>query len=155
MRHGKSLWDFDVSDEDRPLKERGINDAHLVSKKFKGENVSIDFAYSSPANRALYTAIIFLRNVNHDFKKFEINEDLYEFSGGGVRRFVENLDDQFNTVAIFGHNHAFTNLANSWGNRYIENLPTSGLVQIDFSVDEWKSISKGETTKMILPRQLK
>ncbi|MDG2194493.1 MAG: histidine phosphatase family protein, partial [Polaribacter sp.] len=33
VRHAKSSWKYDdVNDIDRPLKERGIKDAHLVSK---------------------------------------------------------------------------------------------------------------------------
>ena len=35
VRHGKSSWEYRVSDQDRPLQERGINDAHLVSAEFK------------------------------------------------------------------------------------------------------------------------
>lgn len=155
VRHGKSSWDYNVSDKDRPLKERGINDAHLVSKEFNSEKVAIDFAFSSPANRALHTAMIFLRNLDYDFKKFEVTENLYDFSGESVRNHVQNLDDRLNTVLIFGHNHAFTNMANTWGNQYIDNLPTSGLVHIKFAVEKWKSIAKGKTAQTILPRQLK
>lgn len=155
VRHGKSSWDYQVSDKDRPLKERGINDAHLVSKKFNNEDITIDFAYSSPANRALHTAMIFLRNLDYDLKRFEVTEHLYDFSGDSVKNHIQNLSNEFETVLIFGHNYAFTNLANNWGNHYIENLPTSGLVQIEFTADQWKSLAKGKTVQTILPRQLK
>ena len=30
MRHGKSSWELNVSDQDRPLGQRGISDAHLI-----------------------------------------------------------------------------------------------------------------------------
>ena len=81
MRHGKSSWDYDVSDKDRPLKERGINDAHMVAKTFGLHAPSIDFIYSSPANRALHTSMIFVRNLEFDLSKFNVTNQLYDFSG--------------------------------------------------------------------------
>jgi len=155
MRHGKSSWDYEVSDRDRPLLQRGINDAHLVSKTFKGHAPKIDFIFASPANRALHTSMIFVRNLDLDMAAFRVDKSLYDFSGDGVQRFVEQLDNSLGTVAIFGHNYAFTSLANAWGDQYIENVPTAGLVHITFGVDDWSKISKGTTKQMIFPKELK
>ncbi|MGW9685917.1 SixA phosphatase family protein [Flagellimonas sp. 2504JD1-5] len=155
MRHGKSSWEYEVSDKDRPLKERGINDAHLVAQEFKKNGVQIDFAFSSHANRALHTSIIFLRNIGFSFDEFRVTQQLYDFSGSSVQRFVENLDNQYNTISIFGHNYAFTSLANAWGDQYIDNVPTAGLVQIKFESDNWAKISKGTTEQVIFPKHLR
>ncbi|RDY58349.1 SixA phosphatase family protein [Flagellimonas nanhaiensis] len=155
MRHGKSSWDYQVSDKDRPLKERGINDAHLVAEKYGQEGAKIDFAFSSPANRALHTSMIFLRNQGFDLNNFIISSELYDFSGSSVQGFVKRLDNDFDTVMIFGHNYAFTSLVNTWGDEYIENVPTSGLVHIKFKTDDWAKISKGTTEKIIFPKHLK
>ena len=64
VRHGKSSWEFNVSDENRPLKSRGITDANTVSKHLKTKEIAIDFLYSSPANRAFSTCKIFVKNLN-------------------------------------------------------------------------------------------
>ena len=66
--------------------------------------------------------------------------------------FIKSLDDNLSTVMVFGHNHAFTHLANSLGNSYIDNVPTSGLVHLQFDVTQWKSISKGTTIQTIFPK---
>lgn len=155
MRHGKSSWDYDVSDKDRPLKERGINDAHLVSSEFRKMNHNIDFAFSSPANRALHTSMIFLRGQEFNLGKFRVTESLYDFSGSSVEHFVHRLDNNVRTVAVFGHNYAFTSLVNAWGDKYIENVPTSGLVFISFNENDWSNISKGTTKEIIFPKHLK
>lgn len=155
MRHGKSSWEYEVSDKDRPLQERGIKDAHLVAKAFKQDAPNMDFACSSPANRALHTSQIFLRDIDFDLQNFKVDKRLYDFSGDSVEAFVKRLDNQWQTVAIFGHNYAFTSLANTWGDEYIENLPTAGLVQITFNVDDWSNISKGTTKRTIFPKDLK
>ncbi len=155
VRHGKSSWEYSVGDKDRPLLQRGINDAHLVSEKFNEQGIPIDAAFSSPANRALHTSMIFTRQLYFPLDKFRVVNELYDFSGEYVLQFVKELDDDLNTVLIFGHNHAFTHIANSLGNTYIENVPTSGLAQLEFDVEDWKSIEKGITKQTIFPKQLR
>ncbi len=155
MRHGKSSWDYDVSDKDRPLKERGINDAYLVGKAFNSNSFQIDFAFSSPANRALHTSMIFLRSIGFSLEKFRVNEALYDFSGQSAGQFVKQLDNTLDKVVIFGHNYAFTSLANAWGDKYIDNVPTAGLVHISFQENDWAKISKGTTEQIIFPKHLK
>lgn len=155
VRHGKSSWDYQVGDRDRPLKERGINDAKLVSEEFKKFNLSIDYVFSSPANRALHTSMIFTRLLNYDLRTFKVCEALYDFSGEGVLQLLKGFDDELVSVMVFGHNYAFTTLVNTLGDTYIENVPTSGLVQIRFDIANWKDIKKGNTIKTIFPKELK
>ena len=155
VRHGKSSWEYSVGDKDRPLLERGINDALLVSDKFHEQSIKIDWIFSSPANRALHTAMVFCRQMYFPLDKFRTTEWLYDFSGNEVLQFAKELDDDLETVMIFGHNHAFTYIANSLGNTYIENVPTSGLVQLEFDVEDWASIEKGATKQTIFPKQLR
>ena len=155
VRHGKSSWENNVNDRDRPLKQRGVFDALLVSQMLKKQQLTIDFCFSSPANRALHTATIFLRQLEYDLSNFQITNMLYDFSGEEALSFLKKLDDSLDTVLIFGHNYAFTHIANSLGNTYIENVPTSGLVQLSFQENSWSTISKGETKQIIFPKQLR
>lgn len=155
VRHGKSSWEYSVGDKDRPLLERGINDALLVADRFNDQDVQIDAVYSSLANRALHTSMIFIRQFYFPLDKFQVVNELYDFSGEGVTEFIKNLNNELNTVMIFGHNHAFTYIANSLGNTYIENVPTSGLVQLEFDVNEWALAEKGTTKQTIFPKQLR
>ncbi len=155
MRHGKSSWDLDVSDQDRPLAQRGITDAHLVGRRLSKENINPDFVFSSPANRALHTAMICLRNLKYPMGQFQISTDLYDFSGEKVLDFVKETDDGLDTIMIFGHNHAFTHLVNSLGDSYIDNVPTSGYVHLQFNEKSWANISQGRTIETVFPKHLK
>ncbi len=56
VRHGKSSWQHDVRDHDRPLKKRGITDGHLIGAAFKNLAYQPDEIWSSTAARALQTA---------------------------------------------------------------------------------------------------
>ncbi|MCD2258680.1 SixA phosphatase family protein [Psychroserpens luteolus] len=155
VRHAKSSWEYDVSDQERPLKKRGINDASLVANAFTERLLVPDIVYSSPANRALSTCKIFMKILKIETDLLKIHADLYDFGGENVINFIKKLDEDYQKVMIFGHNHAFTSICNIFGDKFIDNLPTSGLVVIDFDVNSWSEISHGTTRFMILPRDLK
>ncbi len=155
VRHGKSSWEYSVGDKDRPLKERGINDAHLVGSNFRVHAEDIEAAFSSPACRAIHTAMIVLREFNFPLDQFRVTNELYDFSGSGVASFVMGLNDDIDKVIIFGHNYAFTNIANQWGDIPIDNLPTAGLVQLRFDTNSWSSVEKGKSEHIIFPKQLR
>ena len=155
MRHGKSSWELNVSDENRPLQQRGINDAQLVGAELSKESFTIDYAFSSPANRAFHTAMICLRALEFSMDKFKVVPELYDFSGGQVIDFIKSCPDSLNTILIFGHNHAFTHITNSLGNRQIDNVPTSGFVHLQFKENSWGDITKGSTIQTIFPKALK
>jgi len=155
VRHGKSSWEYDVSDPKRPLKNRGITDAHLVSKAFMAQGVSLDALYSSPANRAFSTCEIFVKNLKLKLKDVTVLDELYDFDGNTVIKVIRSLNDSYNNVMIFGHNNAFTSICNIFGDTFIDNLPTSGLVAIDFDANSWRDIDKGTTSLTIFPRDLK
>ena len=62
VRHAKSSWEYEsIKDIDRPLKKRGINDAHLMSNLLVKKINRPDLLLSSSANRALHTN--FLTNI--------------------------------------------------------------------------------------------
>lgn len=155
MRHGKSSWELNVSDEDRALLQRGITDARLVGEELSSKGLELDVAFSSPANRALHTAMICLRQLRFPLVNFRVIPELYDFSGNHVLNFVRSLSNDLNTVLIFGHNHAFTHIANSLGSQHIENVPTSGFVHLQFKDQPWTTIDQGVTIETIFPKHLK
>ena len=155
IRHGKSSWDYEVADTDRPLKERGITDAQLIGRALKSEGIMVDRAYSSPANRALHTAMLVLRQTKFSLQYFRVVPELYDFSGEGVLQFLKSRNNSLNTILIFGHNYAFTTLVNTLGDTYIDNVPTAGMVHIQFETDNWAALHDGKTVKTIFPKQLR
>ena len=155
VRHGKSSWDYQgISDKDRPLSSRGIKDAGIVSEYLSQRIEEPAVIYSSTANRALHTAMIFMGGLKIDPAKVKISETLYSFSGESVMEFIRNLDENYDSVMIFGHNPGFTSISNIFGNKPIDNLPTSGVVKVKFVVSSWKQVHKGLTEIVIFPKLL-
>lgn len=154
MRHGKSSWEYNVGDQDRPLNQRGIGDAHRVGSTFASHNIKVDAIFSSPANRALHTCMIAVKEMAFPLADVRVDGRLYDFSGEKVLAFLRGLQTGLETVMVFGHNHAFTHLANALGSKQIDNVPTSGLVHLRFDVSHWGDLQKGKTLHTIFPKQL-
>ena len=155
VRHAKSSWEYDVIDHERPLTERGTTDAGIVSNELKKVSFSPDFVITSDALRAKSTAGIFVANLNISSDIFKQSHELYDFSGEKLLAEIKAIDNTFNTVMVFGHNHVLTYFVNTFGNKYIDNVPTSGVVIIEFDIDDWKYLTKGNTIKTIFPRDFR
>lgn len=154
IRHGKSDWNNNLSDQFRPITKKGEFRTKLIANKL---NDLLDFnpkyVFSSIATRAKQTAEIVNKitfpNININYDK-----DLYTFSHIVLKNWIINLDNSIDHAIIFGHNPAFTDIANELGSNFILNIPTSGLVWIEFETDDWKEIKKGITKNFIAPREL-
>ena len=97
---------------------------------------------SSTANRAYTTACIIKEELG--FVGEIVKEPLiYEASAMTILNVVNQLDDSFNRVFLFGHNPGFTYLAEKLSDEYFGNIPTCGVVGIRFELDEWQLISAG------------
>jgi len=155
VRHAKSSWKHGVSDIYRPLKKKGVIDSALVSEEFLNYGFTPEIVFSSSAKRALETCEMFIKNLKMDKDIIRIEDKLYDFNGMNVISFIKSIDNNYNTVMIFGHNHALTSIVNTYGTTYIENLPTSGLVAIKLNIDNWIDLRRGETLLTIFPRDLK
>jgi phosphohistidine phosphatase len=142
-RHAKSSWDFpDRDDIDRPLSERGLVNAYDMAGRMKKRGDMPEHIISSPANRALHTAVIFARELRFPFNRLKVNEEVYMSGEDSILKIIMELNDKIDSVMIFGHNPDFTNLANYFIKDQIYNIPTCGLVRINFEVTEWKKISR-------------
>lgn len=153
VRHAKSSWKYEsVKDIDRPLKERGINDAHLLSKYLAEEIKRPDVFLSSSANRALHTAVIFCENFGYPLSNLKIKRQLYSFSDGYLVKTVKALDDSFNSAIVFSHDHGINSFVNKYGNKPIAHVTTCGVVGIEFDTKHWKDIKKGNTVLVEFPK---
>ncbi|GAA4278794.1 SixA phosphatase family protein [Aquimarina mytili] len=155
IRHAKSSWDYDVSDEMRPLNKRGLNDAALIGKELKTLIKPVDKIISSPAVRAHSTAKIVMEHLDVDKSIFSLEPDLYDFGGQNVIEVIKNCNDNIDTLMIFGHNHALTSISNLYGSEKIDNLPTAGVVGIEFDTTSWKNINVGKNLLIIFPKSLR
>jgi phosphohistidine phosphatase len=55
VRHGKSSWDLDVDDHERPLSARGRRDAEAIGRWLSERSLRADLVYCSTATRTKQT----------------------------------------------------------------------------------------------------
>jgi len=150
IRHAKSSWDNpNLKDVDRPLNKRGLRDAPRMAKYFKKEYPSIDCLISSPAVRAFTTCKIFAEELNYPESAIDIKEEIYGASVEQMLFTINRLDNRWDTVCLFGHNPTFTYLAEKLADVNIGNLPTCGIVGIEFGVEIWAAVSLGSGEQII------
>ena len=115
IRHAKSDWSNNTSDLDRPISTRGVNDAKIISKIFDSQDLRPEIIYTSIAKRTIETSRIFRERSKFLFNLdcLEVDE-LYDFSGNGVKSFIKNLNRKLSTVLIFTHNNSCNFLVNDF-----------------------------------------
>ncbi len=154
IRHAKSSWNTPVQDFDRPLSKKGINDAHNVSDVLVRNLPKTSIIWTSPAKRARETALIFAQNFLIPLESVIQKRELYTFEAGELEKIIKSCENSHSNLILFGHNDAITKFVNKFGDLSIENVPTSGVVEIDFDNDDWNQISKGKIVQTIFPRDL-
>ena len=145
LRHAKSNSEYSVDDIDRPLSIAGIDRVVKISKKRRTFFKNTDIVLSSPANRALHTAQLMMRELDYDYNKLIVDRKLYTYLTDDLIDYVHGLNNTWNKVILVGHNPAFTELVNHFSEEKIMYLRTAGLAKITFESDDWKSLIQGET----------
>jgi phosphohistidine phosphatase len=140
VRHAKSSRDDpSLPDRDRPLDDRGRQDAPKMGRRLAKRDVKPDLLLSSPALRALTTAQLIAEEIGYKRKNIVVDDRLYASSAGDLLAVIRALDKKLNRVMLFGHNPEFTVLAH-WLSTEIINMPTSAVVEFDFDTKAWSDV---------------
>jgi phosphohistidine phosphatase len=137
IRHAKSSWDNPwLADHDRPLAERGLQDAPKMAKKLKKRGVIPDLILSSTALRATETAKITAQELGYLEENICWEKNLFHASPSTILKYIHLQKDSQNTLLVFGHNPGFNDLIHYLGGE-IENLPTSGQYGFKLKSEKW------------------
>ena len=143
IRHGKSSWDHEgLDDIDRPLAERGILNSADMARRLQEKGLVPELILSSPASRALNTALIMMRNWELEPEKLQIHDPLYDAYLEEIKQVVSTAPPKISQLAIYGHNPSFTMYANLFLNERLDNLPTAGVVVVTLDSESWKGIGR-------------
>ncbi len=144
IRHAKAEEaDFIKPDFNRALSQRGEKNAQEMAKRLKEKNLVPQMLYSSPALRAISTAAYFADELG--IVQSEIIQDpaIYNAFTHTLLKRINKIDDQFDFIAVFGHNPALTELVNDFCGADIYNIPTCGMALIQFPFESWEMLTEG------------
>lgn len=154
VRHAKSDHNGHLTDIDRPLNLRGYRDAYSMSDLMKQKQLLPNLIISSPAIRALTTALIFCRTFKFEPKDIILENSLYESRVQDYIDVISRSDDKYKSIMLFAHNPTITDLSNTLTSYFTENIPTCGIVSITNNCMQWKNFAKnpGELSLFDFPK---
>lgn len=149
VRHAKSDWgNPDLRDFDRPLNKRGKTNAPEMAHRLVKKQIKPELIVSSTALRALTTAKFFADTWQMPLADIQEQPNIYEASVNTLLKVINNFDNKYNMIAMFGHNPGLTDLV-YYLDGHIYEMPTCSVVILEFPFDDWAMISEG-TAKVVL-----
>jgi len=143
IRHAKSSWgDEDLDDFERPLNDRGRNDAPEMGRRLKHAGVKPGIILSSPALRAISTARRIAEILNFNSQEILLESKLYEASEKDIIHCISKQDDACVSMLVIGHNPGMHLLCKKFGAIDLEDFPTCAIGGFRFDCDHWKDIGK-------------
>ncbi len=157
VRHAKSSWKYpELSDEERPLLEKGKKRTKKIIDYLHENSVKVDYIITSHAVRAHETAKILAYALKYPVEDIKVDHEIYFADSDKLFNQFYDLPDRYDHVMIVGHNPAFTNFANYFVSPKIDWLPTSGIVCIEFEVNRWDKVPTADrrTGFVVYPKML-
>lgn len=144
VRHAKSDWEnTKLTDFDRPLNSRGEKNAPEMARRLLKKGLIPQQIVSSPALRALTTARYFAQELGLQKSEIIKEPEIYEALTSTLMDVINNLGNESSFTALFGHNPGITSVVSNLSNRDLNNVPTCGMVLIEFPFDDWAMVSAG------------
>ena len=142
IRHAKSDWSNPLLEDFlRPLNKRGERNAPFMAKILEKKDIKPDLIISSPSIRTKQTLEYFIKQLNYkDEVRFE--ESIYEAPFENLLKVIKNISNNYKIILLVGHNPGLCDLINFLLDKHFENIPTCGIVEIDFNAKSWQDISK-------------
>jgi phosphohistidine phosphatase len=156
IRHTKSSWKNPLlPDFERPIKKDRAEDAQTMAKLLKDMGLKPDLVICSPALRTRQTAAYFCEKLKYPSSKVAYDQRLYESSAEEILEVVRETDAAIKQLIIVGHNPSSTHFVNLFLENKIEEIPTTGVVWLEFDSSNWDiSSSTANTLKgFFTPKQ--
>ena len=144
MRHAKSSWSFDeLNDHERPLNDRGRADAPRMGQALAQREIKLDLLVSSPAVRALSTAVLVARELPYPHDKIVVEPAIYQADRDTLLAVVRGLPDEAAAVLLTGHNPTITDIANYLSPSPLSGeMPTAAIICLRFAADRWAAVAQ-------------
>lgn len=142
VRHGEGqIRNAFMEDIRRPLTRRGHHNVAVAAAEFTSLGLQVDAVVSSPAQRALETADIWLHQMHLPKDRLRVDEEIYEAERSDIIGVVRGLDNAHDTVVLVGHNPGLTGLLRHLTGSNAEIMSRSSFAIIKMNVDCWSRIS--------------
>ena len=149
IRHGRAEDPAsEITDFERSLTIKGKTISKLMAGKLKERENFHGIMITSPAFRALETAYIFAGEFGIEPEKVIINSILYyKMNFHYLPEILSLASEDTDSIALFGHNPSFTEIADSLCKGGCDFMPKCGIIGLSFNISTWSEI-KHNTGKL-------
>ncbi|MEV5492799.1 histidine phosphatase family protein [Streptomyces bobili] len=149
FRHAKADWP-QVTDHERPLADRGRQDAAVAGRKLTDSGIAVDLALCSTATRTRETWKLAVHELPHR-PKTVYEERIYEASPGELIALLNEVPDEVRDLVLVGHNPGIEGLAEVLSGTAEEDarermtrrgFPAAAFAVLTFD-GSWKSLEPG------------
>ncbi len=142
VRHGKAEDESpEISDFERSLTLKGKSVSRYMAHKLKTKEKSPGILVSSPAFRALETALIFAGESGINEEDVIMKNIIYHgLKLDSLKDIISGLSEETETITLFGHNPSFSDITNSLCREGCNLMPKSGVICISFNIRTWSEI---------------
>ena len=142
IRHAQAeKLPFD-QDFNRPLSAEGVLEATQMGDALKIHSLHPQLLITSPALRALRTAEIFGTSLQLASEKTVLKPYIYEASAQTLFKIITDLDDQYTSVALFGHNPGLSEIGYYFYPKLPRSLSTASVIRLRFEFTHWNMLTK-------------
>jgi phosphohistidine phosphatase len=142
VRHAKAENEaVGHKDIDRELAFKGQVDAARMARIVALNNQHPQLLISSSAIRAMQTSVFFAEQFGFHKSDVIINETVYLASVRTLLGVVNSFSNNYDCIMLFGHNPGISHLVEYITRDVVGNIPTCGIVQVNFEVADWSLIS--------------
>lgn len=110
-----------------------------MARHLQDKDEALDVIYSSTATRALMLAES-ICDLNSTTLIPELS--FYTFEADELLEILRCLPNDVHRVGIVAHNPAITRVANMLSGEQISNMPTAGIVALDFDGETWRELGE-------------
>ncbi len=144
IRHAKSSWrQPQLDDLQRPLNGRGKKNAREMGLRLAAMAVQPDLIVASPAKRTRKTAKEIARGCGGKETLLRWHDDLYFGSPASYLELLVRLAAEVDVLFLVGHNPAITEVAEFLTGSRFGNIPTCGVVGLEYSGQEPFTAAEG------------
>jgi phosphohistidine phosphatase len=148
IRHGKAEDGVpEFSDFERSLTVKGKVISRGMALRLKEKEKDLGVIVSSPAFRALETAIIFSSVYGLPPEKIIIDSNLYfNPDRNSFFEILKKIKEDVDVITLFGHNPSFSELPGFFSNESSKVLAKSGIICLSFNTKTWSEIRPNSGT---------
>jgi len=147
LRHGKSDWDNDETDFNRPITDRGKRGAQRMGIYLAQKDLKPDMVISSPAERAKTTAQKMMKAMGETDHYIIYDHRVYQNSLDDLLEVLSGISEETKRVILVGHNPGLEELLTYLCNKKInladdaKLLTTATIARLSLP-SSWNNIKK-------------